>query len=137
MAVFVLEDLDSAIETMVFPRTMTEYGPLLDDDAVVVVKGRIDAREDTPKLIAMEIRRPVLVPEGETRPLRVRVPAERITGSLADRIREILQRHPGPAEVRLEVGRKAIRLPDGYRVDPTSGVVAELRELLGAGAVIS
>jgi DNA polymerase-3 subunit alpha len=67
----------------------------------------------------------------------VRVPAERITGSLADRIREILQRHPGPAEVRLEVGRKVIRLPDGYRVDPTGGVVAELRELLGAGAVIS
>ncbi|MDQ4089698.1 MAG: DNA polymerase III subunit alpha, partial [Actinomycetota bacterium] len=45
MATFVLEDLQSAIEVFVFPRTMLDYGALLSDDAVVCVKGRIDMRE--------------------------------------------------------------------------------------------
>src|SRR5207302_7703789 len=46
MATFVLEDLEAAMEVMVFPRTMHEYGPLLDDDAIVCVKGRVDLREE-------------------------------------------------------------------------------------------
>ncbi|MGH8939601.1 MAG: DNA polymerase III subunit alpha, partial [Actinomycetes bacterium] len=52
MAVFTLEDLRSSVEVMVFPRTMTEHGHKLADDAVVVVKARVDTRDDAPKLIA-------------------------------------------------------------------------------------
>ena len=47
MATFVLEDLQSAVEVWVFPRTMTDVGHLLADDAVVCVKGRLDLRDDT------------------------------------------------------------------------------------------
>ncbi|HUG74072.1 MAG TPA: LAGLIDADG family homing endonuclease, partial [Acidimicrobiia bacterium] len=36
MGVFVLEDLRSNVETMVFPRTMTEHGHKLEDDAIVL-----------------------------------------------------------------------------------------------------
>src|SRR3546814_10059495 len=56
MAVFQLEDLQTSVEVMVFPRTMTEHGHKLEDDAIVVVKSRVDARDDQPKLIAMDIR---------------------------------------------------------------------------------
>src|SRR3546814_46014 len=55
MAVFQLEDLQTSVEVMVFPRTMTEHGHKLEDDAIVVVKSRVDARDDQPKLIAMDI----------------------------------------------------------------------------------
>ena len=55
MAVFMLEDLQSAVEVMVFPKTMTDHGHKLVDDAVVMVKARVDNREDQPKLIAMDI----------------------------------------------------------------------------------
>ena len=67
MATFVLEDLAAAIEVMVFPKTMLQYGELLDADAIVVIKGRIDGREDTPKLMAMEITRPELNLDGTRR----------------------------------------------------------------------
>ena len=40
MATFVLEDLGAALEVMVFPKTMAQYGHLLEDDAIVVIKGR-------------------------------------------------------------------------------------------------
>jgi DNA polymerase-3 subunit alpha len=48
MGTFVLEDLGAALEVMVFPKTMAQYGHLLEDDAIVVVKGRLDVRDDTP-----------------------------------------------------------------------------------------
>ena len=58
MARFVLEDLQASMEVFVFPRVMAEHGALLENDAVVVVRGRVDVRDEEPKLVAMEIRRP-------------------------------------------------------------------------------
>src|SRR6187551_2682575 len=72
MATFVLEDLAAAIEVMVFPKTMLQYGELLDADAIVTVKGRVDNREDSPKLMAMEVTRPEIHIENG-RPVRLRV----------------------------------------------------------------
>ena len=46
MAVFVLEDLDGAIEVTVFPRALMEQGHKLVDDAIVTVKGRLDRRDE-------------------------------------------------------------------------------------------
>src|SRR5207302_8671008 len=73
MATFVLEDLQSAIEVWVFPRTMQEYGHLLADDAIICVKGRIDTRDEEPKLVCMELKRPDLSVEG-AEPLQVALP---------------------------------------------------------------
>ena len=57
MAVFQLEDLRGAIEVMVFPKTMTEHGHKLEDDAIVIVRGRVDRKEDTAQVMAMELER--------------------------------------------------------------------------------
>ncbi|HLM18902.1 MAG TPA: DNA polymerase III subunit alpha, partial [Acidimicrobiia bacterium] len=72
MATFMLEDLGAALEVMVFPKTMLQYGELLDSDAIVVLKARVDGRDDTPKLMAMEITRPELHLDGSP-PLTLRV----------------------------------------------------------------
>src|SRR6202043_3676849 len=60
MARFVLEDLEASMEVFVFPRVMADYGALLENDAVVVVRGRLDLRDETPKIVCMELRRPEL-----------------------------------------------------------------------------
>ena len=41
-----LEDLEGAIEVLFFPATYAECATLIADDAIVVVKGRLDRRED-------------------------------------------------------------------------------------------
>ena len=64
MATFVLEDLNASIEAFVFPKTMADYGALLDDDAIVVVKARLDMRDERLKLVCMEVSRPELVADG-------------------------------------------------------------------------
>ena len=73
MATFVLEDLNASIEVFVFPKSMADYGALLDDDAIVVLKGRVDLRDDRLKLVCMEVQRPELAAEGCT-DLRISLP---------------------------------------------------------------
>ena len=138
MATFVLEDLGSAIEVMVFPRTMTEYGHLLDDDAIVCVKGRLDQRDDEPKMIAMEITRPELVLDGGP-PVRLRTKPGASERAAVTRLKALLMEHPGesPVFVHLESPDKTtvLRLGDEFCVDPTNGLFAELRVLLGADCI--
>ncbi len=73
MAVFVLEDLVGSIEVMVFPRTMQEIGHKLEDDKVVMIRGRLDKRDDAPKLICMEVELFDADQISDAPPLRVRV----------------------------------------------------------------
>jgi DNA polymerase III subunit alpha len=139
MATFILEDLEAAVEVMVFPRTMADYGHLLAEDTIVCVKARLDLREDVPKLIAMEVRRPELV-DGGGPPVRLRVPASRLTESLVGEVKRVLLEHPGDSPVFLHVedGKRTtvLRLGPGYCVDAGNGLHAELRVLLGADAVL-
>jgi DNA polymerase-3 subunit alpha len=137
MAVFVLEDLGGAIETMVFPKSMQTFGHVLEDDAIVVMKCRVDKREDTPKLIAMEIE--VLADLGnDAAPVvRLKVHPSRATEDLLTDLKTLLSGHPGPSQVLLQLGDKQVlRLPEVFSVDATNGLLAELRVLLGGNAVL-
>jgi DNA polymerase-3 subunit alpha len=130
MATFVLEDLDSQIEVWVFPRTMTDLGYLLADDAVVCVKGRLDLRDEQPKFICMELKRPELS-AGGAEPLHVHLPLHALSDERVDRLKKVLGEHPGVSPVFLHVGAKSIRLAAEFAVDTSRGLQAELRELLG------
>jgi DNA polymerase-3 subunit alpha len=138
MATFVLEDLEAAMEVFVFPRTMGDFGHLLEEDSVVAVKGRIDRRDDQAKFIAMEVKRPELV-MGEGPPVRLKIPASRLTETLVAEIKRILEAHPGDSGVLLHVedGRRTtvLRLGAGFCVNAGNALHAELRVLLGAESV--
>jgi DNA polymerase-3 subunit alpha len=137
MATFVLEDLDAAVEVMVFPKTMMEYGGLLEEDAIVVVRGRTDNRDEQPKLVALEVSRPELVSSQPGAPIEVTLPLHRLTESMVRQLRELVMEHPGPSPVLLRVGQKVLRLPAQFNVDARGGIVGALKELFGTEAVAS
>ncbi|HLK13756.1 MAG TPA: DNA polymerase III subunit alpha, partial [Fimbriimonadaceae bacterium] len=136
MATFVLEDLEAAIEVWVFPRTMIEISHLLADDAVVCVKGRLDQRDDQPKLICMELKRPELILDGGP-PLRINLPPAGLTDGLVEQLKVLLVNHPGNSPVYLHVGTKILRLPDQFTVDASRALIAELRVLLGPNGLVA
>jgi DNA polymerase-3 subunit alpha len=67
------------------------------------------------------------------------MPTAECTNGLVTRLKQTLAAHPGETEVVLrlesEDRTRTLRLSDGYRVEPTAGLLAELRTLLGAGGV--
>ncbi|MEX0768085.1 MAG: DNA polymerase III subunit alpha, partial [Microthrixaceae bacterium] len=136
MAVFTLEDLQGAVEVMVFPRTMTEIGHLLTEDAVVLIGGRVDKRDDTPKLIATDIEIFDAMPETDP-PLRIHLSPTRLNDSTVERLKELFLDFPGSSQVILLIDEThVLQLPDQYMVSTQSGLIGELRALLGHEAVV-
>ncbi len=139
MATFVLEDLASAVEVFVFPKTMAQYGSLLEEDAIICVKGRLDMREDQAKIISMEIMRPELMIDGGP-PLRIKIKPHQLDEAKSRMLTEILNQHPGESPVFLHLDQPSkttvMRLGDEFLVDARNGLFAELRVLLGADCII-
>ncbi|MCO5312580.1 MAG: DNA polymerase III subunit alpha [Microthrixaceae bacterium] len=136
MAVFNLEDLQTSVECMVFPKSMADHGHKLVDDAVVLVTGRVDKRDDQPKLIPRDIELFEPMVEGAP-PLRIQVNPNQLSDDNIGRLHTLFQEFPGESEVFLHIGaRQVLRLPDAFGVDIDSGLVGELRVLLGAEAII-
>ena len=52
MAFFTLEDLTGVIDIVVFPKLYEESASLISEDAIVLVEGRLELRDDEVKLIA-------------------------------------------------------------------------------------
>ena len=135
MAVFSLEDLQGSIEVMVFPRTMEAIGHLLEEDAVVLLGARVDKRDDTPKLVASDLELFDVMPDG-TPPLRLSLNPSRVDDLTLKRMKELFADFPGEAEVHILLDEKVLRLPDEFLVDTETGLVGELRVLLGSDAVL-
>jgi DNA polymerase-3 subunit alpha len=126
MAIFVLEDLEAAIEVMVFPKTMLEHGSKLADDRIVCVKGRLDTREDLAKIMAMDIIPVEVVEDSSAPPLRLSFAAEIVDEERVGKLKRVLLAHPGSSPVFLSVGSQRLRLPDEFRVDESNGLRPEL-----------
>jgi DNA polymerase-3 subunit alpha len=133
-----LEDLEGAIEVLFFPSTYQAALTMIIEDAIVVVKGRLDRREDQPKLVAMEVSVPEL-PTGEDGPFVVSIMEARCVPPVVERLKEVLRTHPGHVEVHLRLlsgdRMKKIRLDDKLRVKPSPSLLADLKQLLGPGCV--
>ncbi|MEZ5379037.1 MAG: DNA polymerase III subunit alpha [Acidimicrobiales bacterium] len=137
MGIFVLEDLTASAETMVFPRTFADYGHLLEDDRIVIVRGRVDKRDDQPKLMAQSIEVFEADVLGSSPPLRLEIRPNQLSDELISELKAMLSQYQGDAPVYIHLSdHQAVKLSDDYCVDTASGLIPELRVLLGAQSVI-
>jgi DNA polymerase III subunit alpha len=132
---FTLEDLGGAIEVLCFARPFHDFGALLESDAVVVVAGRLDTREEAPKLVVSSVSTPRLEPGDDV--LKIRLPLGVVTESFVGDLKGVLAEHPGVSPVQLLlVGaeERTIQLPREFSVD-VRAVVGVLRTMLGPDAI--
>ena len=139
-AVVSLEDLEGSVEVMVFPNTYADVGTHLAQDAVLVIKGKVDRRDEGMQLIASEVSVPDLS-NAHVGPVVLALPAARCTPPLVSSLREVLASHPGTTEVQLRLesrGRVTVmRLDDGFRVAPSPALMGDLKALLGPGCLVT
>jgi DNA polymerase-3 subunit alpha len=138
MAVFRLDDVDGGIEVVAFGSICEQYADLLVEDAIVLLRGRLDRKsEDDVKLIALELR--AFDGVSATRPLTLVVNAELVQMDMLDELKSILGAFPGEVPVELQLttaqGRHRLKVGNRYRVEPVSGLYAELKSLLGESCV--
>jgi len=136
MATFDLEDLTSSIEVMVFPKSMAKHGHKLLDDSVLLVKGRLDSREESPKFICSDLETFETSSADLGQSIEVALPLEKVDEGTVSEIKKLLSSYPGDVKVFFRLGdRQLLRLSDDFSVDPSNGLIAELRILLGVDSV--
>jgi DNA polymerase-3 subunit alpha len=137
MLLLQVEDLEAGCEVVVFPAVAEKAADLVQADKVICVKGRVDHKDDAPKLVAMEVFAPDL--EAMDRPMRITVDAKACTDDFVAELKSVLAEHPGKTPVilhlRTDKRTTVLRLGAEFRVDTSNGCVDRLRAMLGAAAV--
>ncbi|HCA87058.1 MAG TPA: DNA polymerase III subunit alpha [Streptomyces sp.] len=137
-AIATVEDLAGSIDCMFFPATYQLVSTQLVEDTVVFVKGRLDKREDVPRLVAMEMMVPDLSEASANSPVTITIPTVRVTPPLVEKLGDVLTQHRGSTEVRIRLqgARKTtvLRL-DRHRVTADPALFGDLKVLLGASCL--
>jgi DNA polymerase-3 subunit alpha len=119
---------------MSFSNTYGQYGTMMGEDVIVVVKGRLDRREETPKFVLMEMSLPDLHQERKG-PLVITLPLARCTPPVVERMKEVLRSHPGTTDVHLRLESATentlLTIDEGLKVSATASLSADLKALLG------
>ncbi|PHV66073.1 DNA polymerase III subunit alpha [Williamsia muralis] len=134
-AVVQIEDMVGGVEVYFFPRAYQAYGMDIASDAVVLVKARVNLRDDSMMISANDLAVPDLSHVGVGKPISLTMPTRLCTADRVSALKQVLVRHPGTADVhvRLISGDKAttLKLDDQLRVNPTSALMGDLKALLG------
>lgn len=144
MASLTLEDLTGRVEVTVFPALYLQHKDLLEEDRVVCVKARVEGgeREEEAaavRVLALDVSEPRLKSPDQC-DLHIDMDGLQAERETMDRLKEILERHPGDTPVKLELRTegavKVFQLPEQYRVNPDGSLYAEILSLLGEGCIV-
>ena len=130
MMVANIEDLTGTIPLVIFPKAYEQYSPLLFEDAVVIIKGKvnIDSMNDEKKVIC-DIVKPLSREKGKARVFHVKVDREKF-GSLPE-LKSIFSSYQGKDPVYLHMDGKIIKVGEEHYVSIDPSVVSQVEELLG------
>lgn len=110
---------------------------MIREDAIVVLRGRVDHRGDDVKFIVQSVNEPELTHDDS---VRLRVAASRMSEAVAQKLKLVLANHPGTSPVYIHMvgdkGERIVRVSSEHAVNPRSALFAELRELFGPTSVM-
>ena len=138
-AIVTVEDLEGAIDVRFFSSTYQTHALNLIEDRIVIIRGRIDKREETPQITALELTL-ADINQAPIGPFVIKLEAERCTPPVVDRMKEILRSHPGTREVHLKIegGTKntILKLDDGLKITASPSLSADLKSILGPDCLV-
>ena len=138
-AIVTVEDLDGAVDVLFFSNAYANHGVNLVEDRIVAIRGRVDKREEQPRISALDLTLPDLkqIPTG---PLIISMEMSRCTPPVIDRMNEILRSHPGGREVHLRLldgeKRTVLKLDEGLKVTSSPSLSADLKTVLGPDCLV-
>lgn len=133
MAILKLEDLDGAVEALVFPRAFAKVSRYILPNTIAHVRGTLNLTEDTPKIIVED-----LFPFEEIYKLitAMSINLSGIKENIFESLKDRLSEHKGnvPIYLRLDTPAKSrvqMVVGENLYVLPSEKLIQELDELLG------
>ena len=140
MCVILLEDWEGIVEVLVFPEIYTKVQRLLEVDAPVFVRGKLDNDESSSKILATDLLPMERVKEVLSRIVTIRIDGSIAPPDLAERLQPIIDEKRGSAEVIFELefpGRfTALVRPNPYvKISPDREFVEYVERICGRNTV--
>jgi DNA polymerase-3 subunit alpha len=147
-----LDDVEGQVEMLVFKADQAESAEVIQPDAIVLVRGRLDHKDrGETKLVVQEAQR--FEPDSaeiataaktvrplSTGPLQVSIDVNKLGApGLMQELKSLFEDHKGEADVHLVMqtsdGPRKLKIGDGYRVQVSPNLRYELNQLLGSDAL--
>ncbi|WP_420852323.1 DNA polymerase III subunit alpha [Oceanirhabdus seepicola] len=131
MAFIKIQDVYEEIEGIVFPKTLRQYEEKIYEDSIVIIKGRINIREDErPKVICEDIR---VIEKSSDENIYIQVFNKADMKHALNNIEHSLDSYKGDTPVKIYVkGDKAYLTDNKYWVDGSVDSLSKLREIFGS-----
>ncbi len=148
-----LDDVEGQVEMLVFKADQAESAAVIQPDAIVLVRGRLDHKDrGETKLVVQEAERfepdaeeiaaaPAVAsaPKG---PFEVEIDAGVLSEGLIEELKAVLEHHRGEAEVHVAIQNgdpepRLLRLGEAYRVRPSGRLRSELDHVLGNASALA
>jgi len=135
MAVFILEDLQSSAEVVLFPDTLNKFADLLVEDTIIFVQGKLDYRRERPNIIAAELIALNDVTEKLAAKVKISLDSKDVTKEKVATIKSICLHHRGRSPVyvavRTDKGRVLAKADSDLSVNPDLDFCRKMRQLVG------
>jgi DNA polymerase-3 subunit alpha len=141
-----LDDLEGQVEMLVFNSAYEKNAAVVENDAVVVVRGRVDHKErGETKLVAQEVT--IFQPDQEeverakaaaaraAAPRRIKlVVRDDAPATFLEELMHVVRNFPGRDELMLQIGERSLLLGEQFRIE-AAHARHELVQLPGAGSL--
>jgi DNA polymerase-3 subunit alpha len=138
MARFVLEDLEGRVPVILFANQTEQYGRLLEEEKVVLIKGQVRERGSDLELNVEDMAE---LPKPSDRPparLEITLPGDLPTGKMLE-LKDTLIESTGDVPVRLLVALpdRVVRIApgDSFKVRPDPQVISSIEAITGRRSV--
>jgi DNA polymerase-3 subunit alpha len=141
MAVFTLEDLTGAVETVVFPNSYPKFEPYMTADYPILVSGRFEAEDEkTFKIIASDLQPLSGIFVRNAKMLRIRAEISNLSPASATLLHRLLESNRGETGVEVELYlpsdfRVNIQSSDFVKVKSSPELIQQIESICGPGSV--
>jgi DNA polymerase-3 subunit alpha len=133
MAILKLEDLEGVVEALVFPRAYQKVWRYIQPNTVVLVKGVLNLKEDTPKIVVND-----LFPVDEIYKLitAMNINLSGIRENIFESLKDLLVASRGNIPIYLQLdtptkSRIQLVVGEGLYVSPSEKLIQDIENLLG------
>ena len=140
MAIVGFEDLTGSCDILVFPRTYEKVSDKLINDTIVFMKGSVDIKDETPKIIANDIVAPEDVKAEFTKGILVNVSTTGLDDYFLESFKKVLSDHKGEVPVFVNFveasGRRTrVALSREFNVSADEPLIDDIEKIIGKDCV--
>ncbi|MCK5451410.1 MAG: DNA polymerase III subunit alpha, partial [Candidatus Omnitrophica bacterium] len=140
MAIVSLGDLDNFIEVLVFPRAYRKSPELIKVDNLVYISGKLNLREEEPKIVAEDIIPLEKVKESFTKSVLIKMSTVVLEERTMIMVKDLIKKFKGKTPVFVDLtapeGRKIrLSMDKDLLVHPSDELIDEMENIIGKGNI--